>query len=212
MAWFRVQTTWSVCSFFFFFPYLHFWPLSPKCLFHSQIDFLFEVHAGASSAQGSTLPYSFIPCSLFISIRKRKAPLIEGSSSLSKDSENVCDSAIYSSLNPFVARKLEYCDFFGSIRPTLWGGINHILTLGLSKGKAIPSKDIREVGNGCSEATSQCLLSPTLLFLLFLSHLLSFSLLQQILCQRLQTWEHIPCPWGPSGQGMTNEINNYSNR
>ena len=172
---------------FCFFPYLHFWPLSPKCLFHSQIDFLFEVHVGASSAQGPTLPYSFIPCSLFISIRKRKAPLIEGSSSLSKDSENVCNSAIYSSLNPFVARKLEYCDFFGSIRPTLWGGINHILTLGLSKGKAIPSKDIREVGNGCSEAASQCLLSPTLLFLLFLSHLLSFSLLQQILCQRLQT-------------------------
>ena len=91
----------------FFSPSLHFWPLSPKCLFHFQIDFLFEVHAGASSAQGYTLPYSFIPCSVFISIRKRKVPLIEGGSSLSKDSENVCDSAIYSSLNPFVARKLD---------------------------------------------------------------------------------------------------------
>lgn len=177
----------SVQFCFCFFPSLHFWPLSPKCLFHSQRDLLFGVHKGASSSQGYTLPYSFTPYSSFISIRKRKVPLTEGSSSLSKDSENVCNSVICSSLNPFVARKLEYCDFFGSMRPTPWGGVNHILTLRLSKGKAIPSVNIREVGNGCSEATSQCLLSPTLLSLLFLSHLLSFSLLQQILCQRLQT-------------------------
>lgn len=130
---------WTRCRFFSFSFYsLHFWSLSPKHLFHSQTDFPFQVKEGASSPQGYTLPYSFIPESLFMSIRKREVslvPLIEGGLFFPEDSETVSDWVIYPYLNPSVARDLEYCDFFGSFRPTLQGGANHTLTPGLRTGE-----------------------------------------------------------------------------
>ena len=63
-----------------------------------------------------------------VSIRKRRGSLIslieEGGLSSSEDAGNVSDWVIHS-LNQSVVRELEFCDFYGSIKPTIQGGVNH---------------------------------------------------------------------------------------
>lgn len=84
--------------------------------------------------------------------------------------------------------------------PTVWSGVIHTPIPKLSMGKGGSLMGSQKVANGSWEATNVHHLLPFFPFLFSPSFLLS-SMANSMPGQRLNTWEHISCPWGPSRQG-----------